>query len=217
MTTNIASVKLTTEDGETLDADLAMPSAPAAIGVVISHPHPLRGGNRYSPVVGTLFTAFADAGFAVIRYDFRGVGTSTGTHGDGVAERLDVRAAIDTMRNALPDRPILNVGYSFGSRVALTVDAPGVIGWVGVAPPLAVSPPSDERAEIGRDKRPKLLIVPELDQFSPPDKTNDAIAGWNQCEVVVVDQADHFFNHDGNHLKHISNVAVDFGQRLNSR
>jgi uncharacterized protein len=206
-------VTFATADGETLVGDLHFKSndeqtVPSGLAV-ISHPHPLRGGNRHSPVVSALFEALATAGLAVLRFDFRGVGDSTGTHGDGVAERHDVAAAIRCLTERFPDVRVLNVGYSFGSRVALGVDDATICGWICIAPPLAVAPPSTERDAIARDLRPKVLFVPERDQFSPPPATSAATSKWNSCELVVCDGADHFFNQDRAQIDRVVTQVVE--------
>jgi uncharacterized protein len=213
MSTHDRTITLVTEDGEQLEADLASPPDPIA-GIVIAHPHPLRGGNRFSPVVEALFSRFSQAGWATLRYDFRGVGASTGTHGDGVAERLDVKAAIDALRTEYPTLGIFSAGYSFGSRVALTVSDPCLLGWIAVAPPLAVGGPSAERDAIGADSRPKLLVVPEADNFSPPAATAPIVNGWSNTATVVIRQADHFFNHDSVLVSSAIDEALLFAERL---
>src|SRR5262245_59026724 len=110
-----------------------------APGIVICHPHPLRGGDMENNVVRALAEAFAVAGFAVLRFNFRGVGRSTGAYGEGLGEQEDARAAL-TWLTAQPgvnvDRLFL-AGYSFGARVTLAVAStdPLVHGFVVVAPP----------------------------------------------------------------------------------
>ena len=63
-------------------------------GVVICHPHPLRGGDMMNNVVVALAEAFAEVGFAVLRFNFRGVGRSTGHYAEGVGEQEDAKAAL---------------------------------------------------------------------------------------------------------------------------
>jgi uncharacterized protein len=215
MSTYDRTITLTTDDGEQLEADFATPPDPIG-GVVIAHPHPLRGGNRFSPVVSALFARFSDAGWATLRYDFRGVGASTGIHGDGVSERLDVKAAVDAMRAEYPTVGIVCAGYSFGSRVSLTFSDPSLLGWIAVAPPLAVAGPSDERDGIGADHRPKLLIVAEADNFSPPAATAQIVSGWVNTSTVVIGGADHFFNHDTALISSAVDEALLFADRLAS-
>jgi uncharacterized protein len=217
MTSTRTPITLTTTDGQQLDGDFAAP--PASTGppvgcVVLAHPHPLRGGNRRSPVIKMLFDGFADARWAVIRFDFRGVGRSTGVHGDGISERLDVAAALDHLHTEFPTLPAVLVGYSFGARVVLSVEDPHVRGWIAIAPPLAVSPPSAERDSVGQDPRPKRLIVPAQDDFSPPTATTHATAVWVNTSLTVVEGADHFFRNDVTILSQVGLEAVFFANRL---
>jgi uncharacterized protein len=207
------TLTITTPDGESLEADVAGPDT-ATLGIVIAHPHPLRGGNRFSPVVTALFTHFAAAGWAALRFDFRGVGASTGTHGDGVTERLDVQAAIGTLQREFPTAAVICAGYSFGSRVALTIDDPSLLGWVAVAPPLAVAGPSAERDVVGADPRPKLLIVAGQDNFSPPAATEPIVANWSNTTTVVIDGSDHFFNQDPSLVARTVEHAWSFAQEV---
>lgn len=62
-------------------------------GVVISHPHPLYGGNMYNPVVETIQTAYRNCGYTTLRFNFRGVGKSQGAHEAGIGEQADVVGA----------------------------------------------------------------------------------------------------------------------------
>lgn len=200
-------VGLHTADGLRLEADLCAPHG-ATVGVVVCHPHPQFGGDRYNAVVDTLFRSVAAAGMAVLRFDFRGVNDSEGTHDGGIAERLDVAAALDTLSSVV-DGPLWLAGYSFGASVALDVVDPHVVGWLAVAPPLAVMPGA--RAA-GLDPRPKHVLVAGHDQFSPPDPTSEAMADWVDTEMTVIPRADHFFAAD---LATIASWALDvFGRPL---
>ncbi len=181
------SIDLHTTDGLRLDADLTTGPSPRA-GVVLCHPHPLYGGDRHHPLLAGLAATLADHGVASIRFDFRGAGDSEGTHGGGVDERLDVAAAIDTVA-LLTDGPVWLLGYSFGAAVALSVTHPRLDGWVAVAPPLAMMNGAPLAAA---DHRPKHLVVPRHDQYSPPEAVEPAIATWSATSLVVVESADHF-------------------------
>ena len=194
-------VGLHTADGLRLEADLCSPHG-ATVGVV-DLPSPSAVRRRpVQRVVDTLFRAVAGAGMAVLRFDFRGVNDSEGTHGGGVAERLDVAAALDTMSSVI-DGPLWLAGYSFGAAVALDVVHPQLAGWLAVAPPLAVMPGAERQ---DHDPRPKHVLVAGHDQFSPPDPTSDAMADWVETEMTVIPRADHFFAAD---LATIASWALD--------
>src|SRR5580765_1850567 len=102
-----------------LEALLKEPSAPIAAAVVC-HPHPLGGGTMNNNVVYRLSRALVDAGVVVLRFNFRGVGASTGRHDGGVGEEADALAALDTLAGLHPDLPLWMAGFSFGARVGLT-------------------------------------------------------------------------------------------------
>ena len=91
--------------------------------VIVCHPHPLYGGDMSNNVVLAICQELAQQSIAALRFNFRGVGESGGTFGEGIAEQEDVKAAlafvsstpsIDLRRTGL-------VGYSFGASVALPV------------------------------------------------------------------------------------------------
>jgi hypothetical protein len=185
---SIETVTLTTIDGVPIAADIATAAVDRPIrgGVVLAHPHPLYGGDRFNPVVDAVFHARPERGFHTVRFDFRGAGGSGGEHDDGDSERLDVAAAIDFLAPFNDD--IWVIGYSFGSIVAMNVVEPRVSGWIAVAPPLA------EGATVlaGRDPRPKMLLVPEHDQFCPPGRARERSQEWPSISIVEVAGTDHF-------------------------
>lgn len=180
---------LETSDGVTLEAQLALPPEPRA-GVVLTHPHPLYGGNMHSIVPSELFRVLPTEGVAALRFNFRGVGGSGGEHGDGKAEALDIVAAVDALSAAVPDRPLLIAGWSFGADVALRVTDARLAGWFLVAAPLRVVDPAEMGA--ATDPRPKRFAQPQHDDFRKPEAANQIISGWNNAHLTVVPGADHF-------------------------
>lgn len=207
---HIDTLTLTTMDGLALDADLVIPDVVTG-AAVICHPHPQYGGDRFNNVVDALFRAFAGAGLATVRFDFRGVNRSEGTHGGGVDERMDALAAVEAVEAYAGDGPLVLAGYSFGSVVALGVTHPRINGWVGVAPPLGMMPGTPAAAH---DPRPKLLLSPAHDQFSPPAATAERAEGWLHATVEPVESADHFLN---GRTAVVAERALDFVRTLAER
>lgn len=181
-------VHLTTVDGLTLEAEAHIPEQ-AWAAAVLTHPHPLHGGTMRSLVPSTLFAALPLAGVACLRFNFRGVEGSGGSHDGGVGERYDVVAAVDALAATAPGVPLALVGWSFGADVALAVTDPRVAGWCAVAPPLRTH--TDDMAA-ATDARPKLLLVPERDQFRPPGEAAELTARWVNTRIEVIPGADHF-------------------------
>ena len=105
-----------------LEAILKEPESPVAAAVVC-HPHPLGGGTMNNNVVYRAAKALNEAGLAVLRFNFRGVGASTGRHDGGAGEEEDALAALDLLAQRYPDLPLWMAGFSFGARVGLTVGA----------------------------------------------------------------------------------------------
>jgi len=189
---------LETADGESLEAQLVVPDG-ATVGVVLAHPHPLYGGSMWDGPPDVLFRTLPAAGVAALRFNFRGVGGSTGAHDRGEAEQLDVRAAAA----ALPaELGVVLCGYSFGADVSLSVDDPRVVGWCAIAPPLM------RPAYVAEDSpRPKLLLVPEHDQYNPPSRAGELTAGWVDTTMEVLPSADHFL---GGALGRVSEAVLRF-------
>ena len=82
--------------------------------VVIAHPHPLFGGTMDNKVVQTLARAFVQCGWSALRFNFRGVGTTEGTHDQGIGETDDL---LEVVRNLAPQGPLAVAGFSFGAFV----------------------------------------------------------------------------------------------------
>ncbi|WP_092002021.1 alpha/beta hydrolase [Polaromonas sp. OV174] len=85
---------------------------------VIAHPHPLFGGSMDNKVVQTLARAFVQCGWSAVRFNFRGVGGSAGSHDEGRGELEDLLAVV---QHAAPagegERALALAGFSFGAFV----------------------------------------------------------------------------------------------------
>jgi len=175
---------------ETLEARLAVPAG-ARLGVVVSHPHPLYGGDMDSPVVARIVESCAGRGLATLRFNFRGVGASTGRHDEGRGEQEDVRASLARLQDALgSDGRVALAGYSFGAAVVAAVAATApVAGLALVAPPLRVT---DVHLPAGVNG-PLLVVVGAEDQYCPAAALETLRVTLPAATVVVVEGADHFF------------------------
>lgn len=183
------AITFRTADGQLLEGELSAPEK-AHVAVVITHPHPAYGGSMHTPVPAALFKTARELGLAALRFNFRGVGASTGRHDEGRAERLDVRAAVDHVAELVPTGPIVLTGWSFGADVSLAVDHDRLHGWLPVAAPLGVVPTDEMVAPTS--PKPKHLLVPEHDQFRSPGSAAEATAGWPATTLETVPGSDHF-------------------------
>ncbi len=191
-----------------LSAEATIPADPTA-AVVITHPHPLHGGSMHTPVPTALFERAGELGMAAVRFDFRGVGASTGTHDEGRGERDDVRAVVAWLRDRLDaqgsgDIPVLLAGWSFGADVILAVDD-DTAGWFAVAAPLAIVPVDEMAAPDA--VAPTVLVVPEHDQFRSPASAAELTADWTTTGLEVIGGADHFL---AGSLDHVADAFTRF-------
>lgn len=160
--------------------------------VIITHPHPLYGGDMNNSVVAVTADAYAQAGWSVLRFNFRGTGQSKGHHEDGIGEQKDIRAAIEFLLG----RGYGNIdlaGYSFGAWV--------LAGWsrnnvahghriVMIAPPVAFVDFDPEAPIPGL----RHVITGSLDDLAPPVRIQSALPRWQpDARLCIIQGADHSF------------------------
>jgi alpha/beta superfamily hydrolase len=160
-------------------------------GAVITHPHPLYGGNMHNNVVLAIAHVYQKMGYTTLRFNFRGVGSSQGRFADGIGEQADVRAAIAY----LADQGIGQIdlaGYYFGAWVNghLSCQETGIAHMVMVSPPLAFMG-FDAVDAIGCLR---LIVTGSRDDIAPPDLIRRSYRRWNAAaRFEVIDGADHFY------------------------
>ena len=160
-------------------------------GVVITHPHPLYGGNMHNNVVGAIAQAYQRRDYSTLRFNFRGVGGSQGSYGDGIGEQEDVRAAIAYLAD-LGLSQIDLAGYSFGAWVNGNLSCPGdgIANMVMVSPPVAFM----DFGPVGELGCLKLIITGGRDDIAPAQMINQSYPQWNaDARFEVIDGADHFY------------------------
>ena len=190
----------------TLEGLLANPvaGAPAA---VVCHPHPMYGGSMHNNVVEAILAAMWQAGYATLRFNFRGVGASEGEHDGGPGEVDDAVAAMTfllTQPGVRKDGAAMT-GYSFGAMVAMSAgyERAEISRIIAVALPLAMA---DVRVPAGASK-PVLLVSGDHDSYSPVARLQalkSKIGGSARLEIV--DGTDHFF---GGREAELSRVIVN--------
>jgi alpha/beta superfamily hydrolase len=170
---------------------------------VIAHPHPLFGGTMDNKVVQTLARAFVQCGWTAVRFNFRGVGASEGTHDNGEGETLDLQHVVGQLA---ADGPIALAGFSFGAYVTAralqdlwsTRDVRGVV-LVGTAAARFQVP------ELPAEAHDRTLVIHgEVDDTVPLA----AALEWARPQllpVTVVPGVEHFFH---GHLPLLKNLVV---------
>jgi len=111
------------------------PGAPLAM---VLHPNPIQGGTMNNRVTVSLYNAFVENGFSVIRFNFRGVGRSEGEFDKGEGEFNDTASVLDWIRSINKGhREIWIAGFSFGALIGmqLLMRRPEISGFISVCPP----------------------------------------------------------------------------------
>jgi alpha/beta superfamily hydrolase len=174
-----------------LEAIVREPEQPTAAAVVC-HPHPKGGGTMNNNVVYRLARALADGGVATLRFNFRGVGTSSGTHDEGRGEEDDARAALDFLRARHPTLPLWMAGFSFGARVGLSVGArdPRVSRLLGVGLALRMF----DYGFLVTCGKPKAIIQAADDEYGPRTEIEAAVSMMAEPRRLwIVEGATHLF------------------------
>ncbi len=171
------------------------PQAPIAL---MLHPHPQHGGTMNNKVVYALYHAFAQKGFCVLRFNFRGVGRSQGAFDRGEGELSDAASALDWLQSFNESAGACWIaGFSFGAWIGmqLLMRRPEISGFVSIAPPanmydftfLAPCPSSG------------LIIHGAQDEVVPPASVGKLIEKLNsqrnlEIDYRVIPEANHFFH-----------------------
>ena len=161
-------------------------------GVVISHPHPLYGGEMRNQVVGIIQEVLVGKGWTTLRFNFRGVGRSQGEYDEGVGEQEDVRAAVRYLKE-LGIKEIFLAGYSFGAWVnaQAALDLPEVAGSILVSPPQAMM----DFSFLKDDRKIRLVIAGERDDYGPVEEIMRIVEKMDPSPPVkIIPGADHFFS-----------------------
>ena len=187
-----------------LEAILKEPRQGSPKGVaLVLHPHPLGGGTMHNKVVFRAAAALNDAGLIALRFNFRGVGQSTGVHDDGRGEQDDVRAGLDYLSQQYPGQRITLCGFSFGARVGLEVGIhdPRVGYLIGIGTPLD----KYDFSFLAECRKPLLLVHGERDEYGDVERLRKLAAELEKnttVRLVVVPGAGHFFDDGLDQLKH---------------
>jgi uncharacterized protein len=168
---------------------------------VICHPHPVYGGTMTNKVVHMLAKAFNQVGVATIRFNYRGVGASSGVYDEGRGETLDTLAVIRWAEERWPNAQLWLGGFSFGGAVALRAAAQ--------ANPerLVTIAPAIQRVDVTRTPLPRypwLIVQGDNDELVNAQE----IQAWVETlqprpELAMLTGVDHFFHGRLNELRDV--------------
>jgi alpha/beta superfamily hydrolase len=178
---------------------------------LVCHPHPLYGGTMHNKVVYRLARGLRRAGAVVLRFNFRGVGSSEGEHGQLIGEIEDARTALAWLRQRYPELPFALAGFSFGSRVVTRVgcDAAGALFLMALGFPTTMG----ETGYLDHCPVPRIFIQSTLDQFGPRPALEELYQRLDEPKTLRwVEAGDHFFAGSLEPLEEqVREVAAGFG------
>ena len=177
---------------------------------LVCHPHPLYGGTMHNKVVFKVAQTLQSLNMPALRFNFRGVGHSTGTYDEGRGEMDDVRYALEFLSRRYPGLPVVLGGFSFGAYVGLRVAAVDdrVQAMIGLGVPARML----NGDVLEGSQKPKLIIQGTNDELAPYDQT----AQWFEQvpapkSMVAVRGADHFFQ---GRLDEVQAIITNFVRTL---
>ncbi len=193
-------------------------NAPIAI---VLHPHPQHGGTMNNKIVYTVYNSFAERGFTVMRFNFRGVGKSEGEFDHGVGELSDAAAALDWLQSFNANAPRCWIaGFSFGAWIGmqLLMRRPEVDRFLSLAPPanmfdfsfLAPCPSSGLIIHGTADQHVPGLNIAQLYEKLSSQKTITV-------ELEKMQGADHFFTDRLDELRAVIDKYFDENLSNNNR
>ncbi len=177
-------------------------------GVVICHPHLLYGGSMYSNVVEAMEEGFRGVGLTTLRFNFRGVGRSTGRYAEGEGEVRDIVAAHAFLADLLgPQGSVFLAGYSFGAwTAARAADEAGSDTLFLVAYPASYD---DGPLRLFRGRL--CLVLGDHDEIGRPDRLLEVYRELKCEKYLKIVSSDHFFA--GREAEIVSFIEEVFGSR----
>jgi hypothetical protein len=191
-----------------LEAILKEPKGPPRGVALVCHPHPLGGGTMHNKVVFRAATGLLDAGLTTLRFNFRGVGASTGVYSDVEGGKEDVSDALYYLGKTYPGEEITLAGFSFGSRTGMEVGMRDerVTRLVSIGAPV-------DKYDYGfltEIRKPVLFVQGDNDEFGSVANLRpfvDEIAKHADAELVVFHNSGHFFDE---HLDELRDTIRDW-------
>jgi len=137
--------------------------------------------------------AFLAVGLRTLRFNFRGVGCSTGTFDEGLGEEEDVRAALDWLEmGGIREKPMVVGGLSFGSMVGMAVGVRDsrVKALVGMGLPINVY----DYSYLAQAAKPVLIVQGEEDEFGSAAEVTEVLSSLgDHITVVGIPASGHLF------------------------
>ena len=158
---------------------------------LICHPHPQYGGNMYNNVVSGVFKKLIEHDCSCLRFNFRGVGNSTGSHSDGTGEVSDVHACIDFLIKEGFEK-IVVCGYSYGAAIGCSAVnySNKIIGFISIAFPWGFMSIYKQKSQTSK---PKLFIQGNGDEVAQFSQFQENYESYSDPKNSYILDTDHFY------------------------
>lgn len=191
-----------------LEAILKEPAGDVRGAALVCHPHPLGQGTMHNKVVYRAAAGLSEAGFITVRFNFRGVGASTGEHDDGNGEKDDVHDALKYLTENYPNQSLTLAGFSFGARVGSEV----ALDDERVERIISIGTPVDKYdfSYLKNCRKPILFVHGDSDEFGSVESLNslvEQVAANAETKLIVFENCGHFFD---KHLEELKNAVRDW-------
>jgi len=160
----------------------------------------------HNKVVFRIAAGLIDAGLTTLRFNFRGVGASTGVHDEIEGGTEDVRDALAWLKTEYPGSDVTLAGFSFGSRTGMEVGMADdrVVRLISVGTPVEKYRDYDF---LTRVTKPILVIHGDRDEFCSVESLRALTDRIPHAEVVIFPNSGHFFDE---HLTELREVVRDW-------
>ena len=195
-----------------LEAEYYQSTTDKLSAVIICHPHPQFGGNFSNNVVIGVHHKFISNDISSLRFNFRAVGRSTGTHTSGRGELTDVKACIDFLINDKNIERVFICGYSYGAAIGCSAVnySEKIVGYAAISLPWDLLGPKYKK--LSQSNKPKLFIQGDRDDVAHFSNFENHYSSYeNPKEFVIIKGADHFYR---GYEEQIASDVLDFYMKL---
>lgn len=172
---------------------------------LLCHPNPKAGGTMTNKVITTMYRFCRDSGMSVVRFNYRGVGRSSGMIEYGEGEFLDTLCVLSWILTQSPATKLWLGGFSFGGFIACRV---ADILWkssqfnIELQKLTLIAPSIEKNDPTGLRLNPEktYMIYGDKDEFVSVQSMT-AFANGLGIDYHVIPQTSHFFHGQLSQLK----------------
>ena len=148
----------------------------------------------WNNVVSGISNILTKNDISCLRFNFRAVGKSTGSHTSGRGELSDVKACVDFLLNEKKIDHIFICGYSYGAAIGCSAVnySEKIIGYTAISFPWDFM--SSKYKKLSQSAKPKLFIQGNQDDVANYSKFNEHYQSYEAPKSFkIIEGANHFY------------------------